>query len=140
MADRDLTALEKAAGKKAARTIQRNLKTILATATVKQSGVLLKNSHAKPVMMFDALESIAINTTSVGMKLNYGYERIYTNGLAMSKKTHVQEPTNHIYETIKKSNGAIKRLAEEIAEIRGSSITAKIQEVLKFEEQEAKNI
>lgn len=117
----DYEDLERKAGKKAARTLQRNWKTILGTATIKQTGVLLKNSHVKAQMKFGELDSLTIHTTSVGMKLNYGFEGIKSNGVAMSLK-----PLNHIQTLFDKSQATIEKLAQELAEIKGHEVATKI--------------
>jgi hypothetical protein len=117
----DLEALEKKAGQKAARTLQRNWKTILATATTKQSGVLLASSNVRAKMKFGELDSLTINTTSVGMKLHYGFEGIKKNGVSMSLK-----PLNTIDLLFKKSDTAIQKLAEELAELKGYDVATKI--------------
>ena len=117
----DLEDLEKKAGKKAARTLQRNLKTILATTTTKQTGVLLKHSNVRVKMKFGELDSLNINTTSVGMKLNYGFEGTKTNGVKMSLK-----PINTIDLLFKKADNAIKKLATELAELKGYDVATKI--------------
>ncbi|MDO6813834.1 hypothetical protein [Tenacibaculum soleae] len=117
----DYEELEKKAGQKAARTLQRNWKTILGTATLKQSGTLLKNSHVKAQMKFGELDSLTIYTTSVGMKLNYGFEGIKSNGIAMSLK-----PLNNIQTLFDKSQATIEKLAQELAEIKGHEVATKI--------------
>jgi hypothetical protein len=117
----DYEDLEKKAGRKAARTLQRNWKTILGSATIKQTGVLLKNSHVKAKMKFGELDSLTIHTTSVAMKLNYGFEGVKSNGIAMSLK-----PLKTIDQLFNKSNSAIEKLAEELAEIKGHEVATKI--------------
>lgn len=117
----DQEGLEKKAGQKAARTLQRNWKTILATATTKQTGILLKNSHVKPKMKYGELDSLTIHTTRIGMIHNYGFEGIAKNGRVMSLK-----PLNTIDTLFSKSERAVQKLAEEIAEIRGREVATKI--------------
>jgi hypothetical protein len=117
----DLADLEKKAGRKAARTLQRNWKNILATATTKQSGVLLANSNVRIKMKYGELDHLSINTTSVGMKLHYGFEGTKKNGAAMR-----MQPLNTVEHLFKKSNTAIVKLANEIAEIRGYDVATKI--------------
>lgn len=117
----DQEALEKKAGQKAARTMQRNWKTILATATVKQTGTLLKNSHVKAEMKFGELDRIVVHTTRVGMIHNYGIEGKDKNGRLMSRK-----PLDLVDTLFDKSQNAIEKLAEELAEIRGFEIATNI--------------
>lgn len=117
----DYEDLEKKAGRKAARTLQRNWKSILGSATIKQTGVLLKNSHVKAKMKFGELDSLTIHTTSVAMKHNYGFEGIKSNGVAMSLK-----PLYSIDQLFDKSKSAIEKLAEELAEVKGHEVATKI--------------
>ena len=132
--DKDLTALEKKAGKKAARTIQRNWKnilrkSILATASVKQGkGIMLASASAKPRMRFSALDSITVTASPATFKQHYGFEGIKENGRRMSMK-----PFNHFDHLFDKSDRALKKLVAEIAEIRGEAITTKLQEIIKLE-------
>ena len=117
----DLEALEKKAGQKAARTLQRNWKTILATATTKQSGVLLASSNVRAKMKYGELDHLSVNTTSVGMKLHYGFEGVKKNGVFMSLK-----PNKTIDLLFKKSNTAVEKLAQELAELKGYDVATKI--------------
>ena len=125
----DVEALEKKAGQKAARTLQRNWKTILGTATVKEtgkllqrrSGIMLDNSNVRIKMKYGELDSLDINTTSVAMIWNYGFERVKTNGDIMKRK-----PLSTVETLFNKSENAIRKLAEEIAEIRAEDIATKI--------------
>ena len=117
----DAEALEKKAGQKAARTMQRNWKTILATANLKDTGVLLRNSHVKSKMRYGEVERLSVFTTRVSMIHNYGIEGIDKNGRIMSRK-----PLNTIDTLFNKSETAIKKLAEELAEIRGHKIATNI--------------
>lgn len=123
--DRYYTALEKKAGQKAARSIQRNWKSILSTATTKQTGVLLSLASARATMRDDSLESIAVSGSPATFKQHYGFEGIKKNGTAMSMK-----PFNHFGHLFSKSDRALKQLVEEIAEIRGEKITTKIQQAI----------
>lgn len=119
--NRDLTALEKQAGQKAARTLARNLKTILATATTKQTGTMLRAAGANAVVKFDALDHIAIKATSATFKQHYGFEGIKSNGVAMQMK-----PFNHFTHLFKSTN-ALEKLIDEIGALRMEQITSKIK-------------
>lgn len=114
---------EKKAGQKAARTIQRNWKNILSTATTQQTGVLLSLASARAKMRDNSLEAINVTGSPATFKQHYGFEGIKKNGVAMSMK-----PFNHFGHLFNKSDSALKKLVEEIAEIRGEKITTKIQE------------
>lgn len=128
MADKDLTLLEKQAGKKAARTIQRNWKSILSTATVKQTGILLRSATARESMKFDALDSIVVTASPATWKQNYGFEGIKSNGTSMSMK-----PFNHFDKLFASSKNALEKLLKEVAEIRGTAVTTRIQDVIKMQ-------
>ena len=117
----DAEALEKKAGEKAARTMQRNWKTILATAGLKDTGILLRNSHVKAKMRFGELDRIIVHTTRVGMIHNYGIETIDKNGRAMSRK-----PLEVIDTLFNKSQKTLEKLAEELAEIKGYKVATRI--------------
>jgi len=118
---RDIVQLEKKAGQKAARTISRNLKSILATATRKHSGQLLKIAGANAVMRFDSLESISIRVTSAVFKQHYGFEGIKKNGVFMKMK-----PFDHFTLLQNKSERALESLIDEISGLRAEEITSKI--------------
>jgi len=119
--NRDLTALEKKAGQKAARTLRRNLKNILAVATTKQTGAMLATAGAGIKMKFDSLDSIVIKASSATFKQHYGFEGIKSNGVAMRMK-----PFNHF---TKLFNGtkALETLLSEVGEIRAEELTSKLQ-------------
>lgn len=123
--DRYYTALEKKAGQKAARTIQRNWKAILSTATTEQTGVLLSLASARAKMRDDSLEAISVSGSPATFKQHYGFEGIKKNGVAMRMK-----PFNHFGHLFNKSDRALQQLVAEIAEIRGEKITTKIQNAI----------
>ncbi|WP_421801752.1 hypothetical protein [Flagellimonas sp.] len=119
---KDIIQLEKKAGQKAARTIRRNLKTILATATKKQSGELLRLASATASMRFDALEAITIKATPATFKQHYGFEGIKKNGVYMKMRAF-----DHFTLLQEKSQGALEKLIDEIGELRAEEITSKIK-------------
>lgn len=123
----NLTALEKAAGKKAARTIQRNFRDILATSTVKNTGRLLRSARVSPSMKYDMLDSLVIKASPATFIQHYGFEGIKSNGIRMSMK-----PMNHFGILFNRSERTLEKLLAEITEIRGGQITSKIQQVIKF--------
>lgn len=118
---RDIIQLEKKVGQKAARTISRNLKTILATATTRQTGQLLKIAGANAVMRFDSLESISIKVTPATFKQHFGFEGIKSNGVYMKMR-----PFDHFNLLEEKSQRALEQLIDEISDIRAEEITSKI--------------
>lgn len=119
---RDIIQLEKKAGQKAARTIRRNLKAILGTATQKQSGELLRLATATATMKFESLESITIKATPATFKQHYGFEGIKSNGVYMKMKAF-----DHFTLLQEKSQGALERLIDEIGSLRAEEITSKIK-------------
>jgi len=119
---RDIIQLEKKAGQKAARTIRRNLKTILATSTTKQSGNLLKLASASATMKFDALDAITITATPATFKQHYGFEGIKSNGVFMKMKAF-----DHFTLLENKSQGALEKLIDEIGSLRAEEVTSKIK-------------
>ena len=119
--ERDLTAEEKKAGQKAARTLSRRLKQVLATATTKQTGTMLKAAGASAVMKFDSLDNITIRATSATFIQHYGFEGIKKNGVRMNMK-----PFDHFGKLFAGTN-ALEKLIDEIGEIRAEEITSKIR-------------
>jgi len=126
--DRNLIELEKKAGQKAARTIQRNWKNILSTTTTKRTGLMLSLATARANMRFDMLDSIIVSASPATFIQNYGFEGIKKNGIHMSMK-----PYRHFDNLFKVSESTLEKLLEEITEIRGEKVTKRIQDVIKFE-------
>jgi len=126
--DKNIIELEKQAGTKAARTIQRNWKNILATSTTKRTGLMLQLATARPNMKFDMLDSVIVSASPATWIQNYGVEGIKSNGIRMSMK-----PYHHFDNLFKVSESTLTKLLAEITEIRGEKVTKKIQEVIKFE-------
>lgn len=118
---RDILQEEKKSGQKAARTLSRRLKQVLGTATTKQTGQMLKAVGASAVVRFDALDHIAIRSTSAVFKQHYGFEGVKKNGVAMNMK-----PFDHFGKLFSGTN-ALEKLADEIGEIRSEEITSKIK-------------
>tara|TARA_R110002167_G_scaffold364968_1_gene588371 strand:+ start:23548 stop:23925 length:378 start_codon:yes stop_codon:yes gene_type:complete len=117
----DITALEKKAGQKAARTLSRRLKLVLGTATTKQSGLMLKGAGASAVMKFGVLDNITVRATSVTFKQHFGFEGIKKNGVRMKMK-----PFNH-FDELFNGTKALDTLADEIGAIRAEQITRNIR-------------
>jgi hypothetical protein len=125
--DRNLIELEKKAGQKAARTIQRNLGIILSTTTTKRTGKMLSWAGASAEMKFDMLNAVTIQATQATFIQHYGFEGIKKNGIYMSLK-----PYSHFDNLFNKSSSALERLLEEITELRGQKVVSRIQDVIKF--------
>jgi len=117
----DLTALEKKAGQKAARTLRRNLKSILATATTSQTGAMLSAVGAGIKMKHDTLDALVIKASSATFKQHYGFEGVKSNGVAMRMK-----PFNH-FTNLFAGTKALDNLIDEIGELRAEEITSKIR-------------
>ena len=122
--DRDLTALEKQAGQKAARTIRRNLKAILSAGISEgpknSNGTMLRIAGATAQMKYDSLDSIAIKASTVTFIHHYGFEGIKKNGVAMNLKA--RDSFNDLF----KRTNALEKLADEIGSIRMEEVTAKL--------------
>lgn len=118
---RDISLLEKKAGQKTARTLSRRLKQVLATATVKQTGAMLKTAGASAVMKYGMLDHIAVRASSVTFKQHYGFEGIKKNGVAMNMK-----PYNH-FDNLFNGTNALEKLIDEIGDLRAEEITSKIR-------------
>ena len=117
--DRDLTKLEKAAGKKAASNIRRTLRGML--LNIKDTGTMLRALSASAVMKYDALDSITIKASRVTFIQHHGFEGIKSNGAKMSLK-----PYDHFNILFQKTK-AVEVLADEIGSIRAEEITSKIR-------------
>lgn len=118
--NRDLTALEKAEGQKAARELGRQLRTLIARSTVKQSGEALK-SKATARMKYDALDSITIGAPHYIFKQHYGFEGIKSNRVHMTLK-----PTN-VFNLLLDNNKTLDQLIDAIGNLRAEQVTSKIR-------------
>ncbi len=125
--DRDILGEEKKAGQKAARTIRRNFKAILATSTVKRSGTLLRIAGATATMKFGELDSITLKASTATFIQHYGFEGIKSNGVRMTLK-----PLSHFDILFDRSSNALEQLADEIADIRGERITTRLSNMIKL--------
>jgi hypothetical protein len=117
----DYTDLEKKAGQKAARTLRRDIKSVLGVLNISAGSALLKNTTVRSVMKFDSLDHISIATPHYIFKQHYGFEGIKSNGAAMSMK-----PYNHFTNLFNKTS-ALDKLADEISEIRAEEVINKIR-------------
>lgn len=118
--NRDLTAEERKAGQKAARTLKRHLKTLLATSTTRQTGDALSMAKVTTRMKFDMLDHLAIESPHYIFKQHYGFEGIKSNGVRM------RLPQYDHFNKLLDGNRAIEKLADEIGAIRAEQITSKI--------------
>lgn len=119
--NRDLTALEKKAGQKTARTVGRNLKLAINRTTTKRTGQLLKSS-ARAKMRYDALDRIDITAPHYAFKQHFGFEGIKSNGVKMHLK-----PTGLFNIVLNRSEKALEELATEIGYLRVEQVTSKIR-------------
>lgn len=115
----DTTALEKAAGQKAARTLSRNLK--LELAGLKDTGLQLRSAGASINMRYDQLDSITIKATDATFKQHYGFEGIKSNGIRMKMRAF-----DHFGKTLGKGS-VFDKLLTEIGGIRIEKVTSVIR-------------
>ena len=115
----DLTAQEKKAGQKAARTIRRNLR--LELASLKDTGTQLANIGVSVNMKFGELQALTIKATDATFKQHYGFEGTKSNGVRMKMKPH-----NHFNKVLNKGT-VLDKLINEIGSIRATEITRNIQ-------------
>ena len=126
--NRDLTALEKKAGQKAARAISRKLKTNVRKAhyplgidKVKNTGAMLSAVSAGARMKYDALEGIRVTASRATFIQHYGFEGIKANGKKMSLQAQ-----GH-FDFLSGKAPIIEQLADEIGNLRAEEITSKIR-------------
>lgn len=117
----DVVQLEKKAGQKAARTIRRDLRTVLGVLSIKSGSQLFKNTRVTTVTKFGTLDHLAISTPNYIFMQHYGFEGIKKNGVAMSMK-----PFSHFDKLFDKTN-ALDKLINEIGAIRGDEILKNIR-------------
>lgn len=111
--------LEREAGKKAARTLRKDLRQQVARRFTSRSGSL-KKITATHRMKRGELQRIAIKAPKHGFIQHYGFEKRKNNGVFQRLKG-----TNFLNHAINK-NGAIEKLADDISNIRGDEVVAKI--------------
>lgn len=116
--NRDLTAVEKKAGQKAAKNIKAVLKSTL--TPFRQSGAMLSGLAVKPIMKFGGVDNITIFATNVTFIQHYGFEKTATN-----KAKYTLKPRGYFTDALNKTN-ALETLADEIGSARAEEITAKI--------------
>ena len=126
--NRDLTALEKKAGQKAARAISRKLKTNVRNAhyplgldKVANTGAMLSAVSAGIKIKFDSLEGIRITASRATFIQHFGFEGIKANG----KKMRLQAQ-GHL-DFLSGDSPILEQLADEIGQLRAEEITSKIR-------------
>jgi len=118
---RQAAAKEMLAGIKAAKQLQGAVRNAIGVETVKHTGKMMRTSAtAKKDRSTGQLDRITIASPHYSFKLNYGFEGIKSNGVAMSLK-----PTNHLHTAIEQTN-IINTLATEIGNIRADEVVASI--------------
>lgn len=120
--NKNLTSEELEAGRKAARSLSRNLKKILGQEfQLSSPSVMNANTGASAKMKYHALDRIVLKSSSVSFIQNYGFEGIKSNGRAMRLK-----PVDH-FNKLLNNNRALETLATEVANLRAEEVTAKIK-------------
>ncbi|MGB5821479.1 MAG: hypothetical protein WBG90_18495 [Saonia sp.] len=117
----DVVQQERKAGQKAARTLRRDLRTILGTLSIKSGSQLFKNTKITTITSFGTLDHLAVITPHYIFKQHYGFEGIKKNGVAMSMK-----PFLHFDKLFAKTR-ALDKLLDEIGAIRAEEITRNIR-------------
>ena len=120
--NRDLTALEKKAGQKAAKNVRATLRSTIASAIdlEKSSGTMLKEIKVSPKMRFGALDNLTINATNVTFIQHFGFEKTETN-----RAKYTLSPRGYFTDAFSKTQ-ALEVLADEIGSLRAEEITSKI--------------
>ncbi len=121
MVQNDFIAQEKKAGQKAARKLRTDLRAVLSTATVRQTGTLLKKTGARLRMKHGELHAISINTPQYTFIQHYGFEGIKKNGARMKMKAY-----NHFGNLYNRTN-ALDELADTLGSIRADEVTTNIR-------------
>lgn len=120
---KDYKAEEMAVGVKAARLLQAGIRKYIGFETVKSNrNVLmhLSESTVKPFGKNFGLDALIIKSPKYGFMLNYGFEGVKSNGIAMKLKA-----TNHLADGIEKT-GVLEILADELTDIKGEKVLATI--------------
>lgn len=115
---------EMAAGIRAAQQLQGALRGAIISSgieTVAGTGELIKtNAQAVKDKTTGQLDRIVIKSPRYGFMLNYGFEGIKSNGVAMAYPA-----TDHLHTAIEQSN-ILNNLASEIGNIRADEVIAHI--------------
>lgn len=113
--------LEMQAGIKAAKDLQGKLRSLIGVETIKRTGAMLRtNAKAIADKSNGQLDRITIKSPRYAFMLNYGFEGIKSNGVAMHLKA-----TKHLHDAIEQTN-IINQLANEIGAIRADEVVASI--------------
>lgn len=115
---------EMLAGAKAAQQLQSAIKSAVVSAgieTVRGTGNLMKTSvKALKDKSTGQLDRITIYSPRYSFMLNYGFEGIKSNGIAMNLGS-----TNHLHTAINETQ-IVNNLANEIGDIRADQVSANI--------------
>ena len=112
-------AKEVAVGKKAARILQGALRGFIGFETTRNTGKLM-STNVKEKAGSNGLEALVIRSPKYGFILNYGFEGVKSNGIAMKLQA-----TNHLADAIERSS-VLEILATELTEIKGEKVLASI--------------
>lgn len=116
--NRDLTAIEKKAGQKAAKNLQAVLKSTL--SPFRDTGEMLKAIKVSPKMRYGGLDNLTIQATNVTFIQHYGFEKTATN-----RARYTLNPRGYFTDAFSKTK-ALEVLADEIGAVRAEQITSKI--------------
>lgn len=108
-------------GVKAAKQLQGAIRAAIGAETVKHTGRMMR-STAKAIAEegYGKLDRITIASPHYSFKLNYGFEGVKSNGVAMSLT-----PKQHLHTAIESSN-ILNTLATELGEINADAYVASI--------------
>ena len=116
----DLYNLEKGLANRSTKAIRTGIRNAILATTKNKSGLALNTAGSRAVFKDQRLQRITIKAQDYIFKQHYGFEGQKKNGIMMRLKA-----TNVIARALETSN-VLETLADEIAEIRLSEVTAKI--------------
>ena len=116
----DLYNLEKGLANRSTKAIRTGIRNAILATTKNKSGLALNTAGSRAVFKDQRLQRITIKSQDYIFKQNYGFEGQKKNGIMMRLKA-----TSVIARALETSN-VLETLADEIAEIRLSEVTAKI--------------
>lgn len=116
----DLYNLEKQIANRSVTAIRTGTKRAIGETTNSKSGEALRQAGSRAVFKDNRLQRITIRAPHYIFKQHYGFEGSKKNGVMMRLK-----PTDVISKALEYSN-VLETLADEIAEIRLSEVTSKI--------------
>lgn len=116
----DLYNIEKAIASKGTKAISSALKFAIDRTTYKKSGEAIKLASSRAVFKDNRLQRLTLRAPHYIFKQHFGFEGTKKNGINMRLK-----PTGVLNIAVDRSN-ILETLADEIAEVRLSEVTSKI--------------